>query len=154
MTTVAVQALNNVAIQFGGTGGSAAWVDFPGTQSFGEPSIQSDKLDATDFDSTDGFEELLAGILRTGEVAVSFHYAPANSAHEAIRAAANGRAKAWFRVLLGNTVDSTTKVTSGTAVKIVTWRGYVTWTPTYEHAGKIMGSISIKPTGAITVTTP
>jgi predicted secreted protein len=107
------------------------------------PSISLDTEDVTSHDSTNGWEEMIATILRSGEVTCDINYVPTNSTH---RNASGGliydmiqRATATWTIVLG-------------ATTIASFTGYVTaFEPSMPHDGKLAASVTIKPTGVVTL---
>ena len=110
------------------------------------PGISLDTEDVTAHDSTGGWEEVVATIIRSGEVKLDLNYDPSDVTHY-------GTANTGLLHMLVNK----TLVTDFTLV----FPGPVTWSfagafvvgfePAAPHNGKITGSVTIKPSGVVTV---
>jgi len=102
--------------------------------------IKLDLEDVTAHDSTSGFEESVATILRSSEIKVDINYNPDNATHKALIA----------------DMVAKTKVTDFTIVlpggQIWAYAGaFVTgFEPSEPHNGKISASVTIKPSGVVT----
>jgi predicted secreted protein len=102
--------------------------------------IKLDLEDVTAHDSTSGFEESVATILRSSEIKVDINYDPDNATHKALIA----------------DMVAKTKVTDFTIVlpggQIWAYAGaFVTgFEPSEPHNGKISASVTIKPSGVVT----
>ena len=102
--------------------------------------VSLDVEDVTAHDSTDGFEEVVATILRSPEIRLEINYDPSNATH---------------KQLLTDMIAKT-PVTTYTIVfpgaEIWAYAGaYVTgFEPSEPVAGKISAVVTIKPTGVVT----
>lgn len=54
-----------------------------GVTNVGGPALGLDTVEVTSHDSTDGWEEFVGGILRSGEVSLDINYDPAGVTHDA-----------------------------------------------------------------------
>ena len=106
------------------------------------PGISLDTVDVTAHDSTDGWEEVVPTILRSGEVTFEINYDPATASH---RNAANG----LIARMVGRNADTWT---FGGPMGVWAFSGYVTgFEPSAPHDGKLSASVTIKPTGVVTM---
>ena len=107
------------------------------------PGLSVDTVDVTTHDSTSAWEEVVATIVRSGEITVELVYDPANAQ---IKNAAGG--------LLYNMVNKTkTNITLTTAGgSAFVFDSYITgFEPDMSADGALTGTLKIKPTGAVTV---
>ena len=106
------------------------------------PGISLDTVDVTAHDSTDGWEEVVPTILRSGEVTFDINYDPAAATH---KNAANG----LLAIMLARTSAAWT---FGGPMGAWSFSGFVTgFAPSAPHDGKLSASVTIKPTGVITI---
>ena len=107
----------------------------------GGPSLALDVEDVTAHNSTDGWEEVIATILRTGEVTLDINYDPAAATH---KNAALG--------LLHKLINRTLTVwTLGGPIGAWTFSAYVIgFEPGAPFDGKLTASVTLKITGAVT----
>jgi predicted secreted protein len=107
------------------------------------PSIALDTVDVTSHDSTSGWEEVVATILRSGEVTIDMDYDPANAQ---VKNASGGllyllttRASASFTITLPSTAA-------------IIFTAFVTgFEPDMAVDGALTASLKLKPTGAVTL---
>lgn len=107
------------------------------------PGITLDTSDVTAHDSTGAWEEVVATILRSGEVTIEMAYDPANAQ---VKNAVGGllyllttRASANFTITLPSTAA-------------IVFQAFVTgFEPDMPHDGALMASLKLKPTGAVTL---
>lgn len=109
------------------------------------PGISLNTEDVTSHDSTSGWEEVVATIVRSGTIRLDINYDPANATH---KNAVNG--------LIYDLVNKT-DVTTYT----LCFPGGVIWSfahafvtgfePGMPHAGKITATVTIKPSGVVTL---
>lgn len=106
------------------------------------PALSLDTADVTAHDSPGGWEELVPTILRSGEVTLEINYNPTEASH---KNAASG--------LLHQLVNRTTDTwTFGGPMGTWSFSGYVTaFSPSAPHDGKLSASVTIKPTGKVTI---
>ena len=107
------------------------------------PGISLDTTDVTSHDSTGGWEEVVATIIRSGEVTLDVVYDPANTQ---IKNAAGG-----LIYLLTTRASASFTITFPSAAAII-FTGYVTgFEPSAAHDGAITASVKIKATGVVTL---
>lgn len=109
----------------------------------GGPGMSLDTIDVTDHQSTGAWEEVVAGILRSGEVSMDLNFDPALATH----ANASGG-------LLYEMVQRTSKAYRITFpdASVWTFEAYVTaFNPSADHAGKLSASVTLKLTGVPTL---
>lgn len=107
------------------------------------PAVSLDMADVTAHDSTGGWEEKVATILRSGEVTLGMSYDPANAQ---IKNASGG-----LLYLLTTRAAGNFTITLPSTAAIV-FAGYVTgFTPDMPHDGKLGCEVTITPTGVITL---
>ena len=102
--------------------------------------VSLDVEDVTAHDSTDGFEEVVATILRSPEIRLEINYDPSNATHKQL----------LTDMIAKTPVTTYTIVFPGT--EIWAYAGaYVTgFEPSEPVAGKISAVVTIKPTGVVT----
>ena len=120
-------------------------VAFANVTNISGPGLSLDTEDVTAHDSTGAWEEVVATIVRSGEITLDINYDPSNATHKYI---ADG--------LLYDLVNKT-DVTTFTLV----FPGPVTWSfahafvtgfePGAPHEGKLTASVKIKPSGVTTL---
>lgn len=118
---------------------------FAQVQSISGPGLSLDTEDVTTHDSTDGWEEVVGTILRSGEITLDIVYDPANATH---KNAAGG----LIYKLTQRTADEYTLVFSDTANTTWTFNAFVTgFEPGAPHDGALTASVKMKPTGKPTL---
>lgn len=65
------------------TTAGAALTTVAQVQSIGGPGMAADTIDVTTHDSTNAWEEIVVGVLRSGEVSIDIVYDPADDTHDA-----------------------------------------------------------------------
>jgi predicted secreted protein len=114
-------------------------------QSISGPGLTLDTEDVTSHDSTGGWEEVVATILRSGEVSLDIVYDPAAATH---KYAAGG----LLHDLVSRTAVSYTLVFSDTANTTWTFSAFVTgFEPSAPHDGALTAAVTLKLTGAPTL---
>jgi hypothetical protein len=109
---------------------------------FSGPAIALDTEDVTAHDSPNGWEEAVPTILRSGEVTFDINYDPADATHK-------NAASGLLYLLTHRTLESWT---FGGPMGVWEFDGYVTgFEPSAPHDGKLAASVTIKPTGAVTI---
>ena len=109
------------------------------------PGLSLDTEDVTSHDSTSAWEEVVATILRSGEITMDIVYDPAHATH---KYAAGG----LLYDLVSRTAITVTLVFSDTATTEWTFSAYVTaFEPSAPHDGALTASVTLKPTGAMTL---
>jgi predicted secreted protein len=107
------------------------------------PGISLDTVDVTTHDSASGWEEVVATILRSGEVTLEVVYDPANAQ---IKNAAGGLLN-----LLTTRTSANFTITLPSAAAIV-FQAYVTgFEPDMATDGSLNASVKMKCTGAVTL---
>jgi predicted secreted protein len=107
------------------------------------PGVSLDTADVTSHDSTSGWEEVVATIIRSGEVTVDVAYDPANAQ---IKNAAGG-----LIYLLTTRTSANFTITLPSTAAIV-FQAYVTgFEPDMAHDGPLTASLKLKPTGVVTL---
>lgn len=106
------------------------------------PELSTDTEDATNHGSTDAYEEVIATILRTGNVGFDVNWVPAGATH----GYTSGLLKDWeektsrnFKLIFpdsGSTTWTFTAIVTGIS-------------PAMPVAGKLTGSITLKVTGSM-----
>lgn len=107
------------------------------------PGLSLDTEDVTSHDSTGAWEEVVATILRSGDISVDIVYDPAAATH---KNAAGG--------LLADLVSRTAQTYSITFTGPVVWEfsAFVTgFEPSAPVDGALTASVSMKPTGQPTI---
>jgi predicted secreted protein len=107
------------------------------------PGISLDTADVTTHDSTAAWEEVVATILRTGEVTVEIDYDPANATHKNL---ANG----FLALLVARAAVTWDIILPGPST--ISFSGFaVGFEPDAPHDGALTASLRIKPTAAVTL---
>lgn len=108
------------------------------------PSLVADTEDVTTHDSTNGFEEVVVTVLRTGEATLDIVYDPAAATHAAtagLLARLKNKTNAQFQIVFPDSAATTW-----------TLDGYCTsFEPSAPSAGALTASATIKFTGAPTL---
>ena len=113
--------------------------------SIGGPSMSLDTIDVTSHDSTSAWEEVVGGILRSGEVVLEIVYDPAHATH---KNAAGG----LLADFIARTAIVFTLIFSDTATTEWTFSGFITaFEPSAPVDGALTASVTIKPTGVVTL---
>ncbi len=111
------------------------------------PALTRDLADVTALDSTNGFEEVLPTVLRTGDVTFTLAFDPDNAGHIALRQDVVDAGSIAFEVEFPPTAASGT-------VQTHSFDAFVTsYTNQMEVGSEITADITLKPTGSITVAT-
>jgi len=103
----------------------------------GGPSLSLDTGDTTDHDSVDGWEEVMATILRSGEVSLELSFLPGNAGHKGLISDMTNRVLRNFKIVFPDT-DTTTWSFSGFVVG---------FDPSAPHDNKLEATVTIKPSG-------
>jgi len=120
-------------------------VAYAGVISINGPGLSVDMHDVTSHDSTGAWEEVVAGIIRSGEVALEIVYDPADATH---KYAAGG----LLYDLVSRTAIALTLVFSNTAATTWTLNGFVNkFAPSAPVGGFLGVSASIKLSGQQTL---
>lgn len=122
-------------------GTSGAGTAIAQVQSISGPGLSLDTEDVTSHDSTNAWEEVVGTILRSGEITLDVVYDPANATHVALWTDMVSRAAATY-----------TLVFSDSATTEWAFSAYVTgFEPGAPHDGALTASVSMKPTGDMTL---
>ena len=122
---------------------------YPGTEvaqvtNISGPSLSLDTVDVTEHDGA-GWEEHVATILRSGTVTIDIVYDPNAATH---KNASGG----LLYSLAGRTAEIWNIVFPSTPVKYFTFSAFVTgFTPGAPVDGALTASVTLKPTGAVTL---
>lgn len=109
------------------------------------PALSADTIDVTNHASTNAWEEVVIGILRSGEITLDIVYDPANATH---KNAGNG----LLADFLGRASTTYTLEFPDSATTEWAFSAFVTgFTPSAPHAGALTAAVSFKLTGDITL---
>jgi len=110
------------------------------------PSLSVDTEDVTSHDSTDGWEEVVPTILRSGEITLELNYDPDGVTHYAT-------ANTGFLHAMINKTDVTdyTLVFPNAEEYSFAHAFVVGFEPAMPVGGAITGSVTIKPSGVVTL---
>ena len=109
------------------------------------PSLSLDTVDVTSHDSTSAWEEVVATILRSGEITMEIVYDPANATH---KYAAGG----LLYDMVSRTAITLTLIFPDTATTEWTFSAFVTaFEPSAPVDGALTASVTLKPTGVVTI---
>lgn len=120
----------------------AAGAAIVGVTQISGPGITLDTVDTTAHDSVDGWEEAVATILRSGEVTLDINYVPTAATHK-------NAGTGLLAIMLGRTSPVWTLAFTGGS-----WlfNAFVTgFEPSAPHDGKLSATITLKPTGVVTL---
>ena len=111
------------------------------------PSLTRDLADVTALDSTNGFEEVLPTVLRTGDVTFALAFDPDNAGHLGLRDDVVSATSRNFSIEFPATAASGT-------VQTHSFDAFVTnYTNQIETGAEITADVTLKPTSTITVVT-
>ena len=109
------------------------------------PSLSLDTVDVTSHDSTSAWEEVVATILRSGEITLEIVYDPANATH---KYATGG----LLYDMVSRTAITLTLIFPDTATTEWTFSAFVTaFEPSAPVDGALTASVTLKPTGVVTI---
>ena len=111
------------------------------------PSLTRDLADVTALDSTNGFEEVLPTILRTGDVTFTLAFDPDNAGHNQLRADVVSASSVNFDIVFPATSASGTVQTHNFDAFVTSYGNQI------DLGSEITADVTLKPTGGITVTT-
>ena len=128
---------------------SATWRNVAYVRSIGGPGLSMDVADVTTHDSTNAWEEVVATILHSGEVAVELEYDPADVTQEGTTAGLIHKMKdqtaLTFKIYFYNDTVEASRT-------IWTLPGFVTgYEPSAPHDGALTAAMKIKINGAPTL---
>jgi len=115
------------------------YAEIAGVTNISGPSFSVDTEDVTDMDSTNGWEEHIPTIKRSGEVALDIHFEPTETTHTDVTSALGEQRS--FQLVFPD--DSSTQWDFDAIIT-----GFETEEP---YDGKISGSINLKITGEPTL---
>lgn len=125
-------------------GGAETFNTIAAVRSIGGPGLSLDTEDVTTHDSTSAFEEVVATILRTGELALDIVYDPAGTTHNASTGLVfklENKILTNFKLIFPDSASTTW-----------TFSGYVTgFEPGEPHDGALTAAVKIKISGAPTL---
>lgn len=105
------------------------------------PGLSLDTVDVTEHDG-DGWEEVVPTILRSGTVTLDIVYDPDNASHIRLLAALTNKTKGSWTLTFPDAAPA----------KTWSFSGYVTgFSPTEPVEDSLTASVTIKPTGAVSV---
>lgn len=120
-------------------------VEVAAITNIGGPSLSLDTEDVTSHDSTEAWEEVVATILRSGEVTLDLIYDPAAATHK--------NASGGLLYDLTSRTSTTYSIKfSDTALTTWSFTAYVTgFEPSMPHDGSLTASVTLKITGKPTL---
>lgn len=125
----------------GGTAGTA----IANITSIRGPGMRADTADVTAHDSTGAWEEAVVGVLRSGEVTLDLNWQPDAATHDETSGGLLADYKA--RTSVAWAIEYPTSPAT-----FITFTGYVTgYEPTAPDDDKLTATVTLKPTGAITL---
>ena len=114
-------------------------------QSFSGPGLSADTIDVTNHASTNAWEEVVVGILRSGELSMEIVYDPANATH----ANAGSGLLADF---VSRASTTWTLVFPDAATTEWAFTAFVTgFEPDAAHDGALTAAVALKLTGDVTL---
>lgn len=105
------------------------------------PGLSVDTTDVTSHDSTEGWEEVVAGIIRSGEVTLDLNYLPSNATHKALVTDLVSRQANTYSLVFPDTAQTTWSFSA-----LVTG-----FSPGAPYDGKLSASVTLKLTGKPTL---
>lgn len=125
----------------GGTAGTAV----ANVTSVRGPGWRTDTADVSAHDSSSAHEEAVVGIIRTGEVTLDINWGPDEVTHDET-------AGGLLADLKARTSQSWAIEYPTSPATFITFTGYVTgYEPTAPYDDKLTATVTLKPTGAITL---
>lgn len=143
MPTAAISAFGTL-LQIGDGGGPEVFTTIAEVVEVGGPDLKLDTIDATSHGSTGGWEEVVGGILRSGEVSLSINYVPTAGTHNNTTGLLRDmrlRTKRNFRLVFpdaGATTWSFTALVTG-------------FKPNAAHDDKLSADVTLKISGQPTL---
>jgi len=111
-------------------------------RSISGPGLSMDTIDVTSHDSTGAWREFVAGLIDGGEFSLELIFDPDNTGHANLRTDLTSRTSNTYDIRF---VDPTPQIWSFT--------GFVTaFAPEASADGDLVANVTVKTTGAITVT--
>lgn len=114
-----------------------AYVDIAHISTINGPGFSLDTEDATTHDSEDGWEEVVATVLRTGEVGLELEFDPEAASHTALLDSMVSKELGEYKLVFPNMTTTC-------------WgfKAFVTsFNPSAPHSGKITASATLKISG-------
>lgn len=125
--------------------GTATGTLYVQVQSFSGPGLTLDTYDVTSMDSTGAWEEVVGGILRSGELTLGIVYDPADATQ---KNASGG----LLADLIARDSIVLTLVFPDAATTEWTFSGLITgFEPDMPHDGALTATVTIKLTGSVTL---
>lgn len=120
-------------------------VTIAGVRSISGPGLTLDTEDVTAHDSTEGWEEVVATILRSGEISLEIEYDPAAATHK--------NASGGLLYDLTTRASSTYSITfPDLAGSVFSFTAFVTgFEPDAPHDGALTANVTMKITGKPTI---
>lgn len=114
-------------------------------QAISGPGLSLDTEDVTTHDSTGGWEEVVATILRSGEISLDIVYDPAAATHSAT-------AGGLIADMVARTAQTYTLVFPDSGGTPWSFSAFVTgFEPSMPHDGALTATVTMKPTGQPTL---
>ena len=120
-------------------------VEIAAVRSLSGPGLSLDTEDVTTFDSTEAWEEVVATILRSGEISLEIAYDPAAATHK--------NASGGLLYDLAQRASTTYSITfPDTAASVWSFTAFVTgFEPSAPHDGALTANVTLKITGKPTL---
>lgn len=133
-------------LQIGDGGATEVFTTIAEVKDINGPNLSSDEHDTTNQSSTGGWEENVASVLRSGEVTFDVNWDPADGTHDEA-------APGLWGDLVAKTLRNFKLILTDTATHTITFAARVKgMSPSNPVAGVRMAAITLKPSGAITIT--
>lgn len=116
----------------------------PNVKSISGPSLNRETADTTPLDASNGFEEVIPTILRSNEVTLEMSHIPGDAVHLALESDVTSTNQVAFEIKIP-TNSGTTESHSFNAYVLSKDRQM-------SPDGEVQSTVSLKPTGPITVT--
>lgn len=138
---MAKRAAKGAILAYESATGPSVYSTIPGVQDFDMPVVgERDEIDVTSHDSSGDYEETVLGIIRSPVISVPVVWDGATTHHAAMVTRAQANTLTNFKV---TTIDT----------KIHAFAGYIKGVTTSNPvSGALTATLSIKITGAITIT--
>lgn len=126
-----------------GSGSPEVFVSVAEVQKIGEISLENDEIDLTHHESTARFEEVVAGIIKTGVVPLTFNFIPTNVTH-------NESGHGLLNLVITGITVNFKIVFPDVASTAFSFSGFVKKVAVdAPHDGKIAGTADIRITGVV-----
>ncbi len=131
-------------LQIGDGGSPEAFTTIAEVVSFSGPGLALDTEDVTNHQSPGGWEESIGTILRSGEITLEINYVPTSPTHDA--------ATGLLAKMAARSVDNYKMIFPDTGSTTWSFAALVTgFEPDAPHDGKLAASVTLKPTGQMTL---